>query len=318
MVSWAAQASLVDRRDGATGTEADAWTSTWPARDDRQFEVGQELDEDIDLELPLTPVVRRDLPPNLRARSRLNYPIEFTNGDETLETVPPVEAHGRVVNVVALQSTGDLGADFELSNSKIDGTMKIAGSGARLTLIGAQFGELDVCADDFGTPSLEESAGLRLYSVGSELRSRKKAAAWLASGTYAPSAWTQVALAHENVGQSDSARWIRSRGAAQIRRTTRNPLRFASSLISGALTGHGYYPIRTAAWLALLIIGTALLADIGLRNFPGGRVVGCGDLFRPPRRNHILRTASSGRNYCSRLKSPPSRNLLLRVCNISP
>jgi hypothetical protein len=89
----------------------------------------------------------------------------------------------------------------------------------------------------------------------------RAAAEWL-SGTgsgenseFVAQPWHELASVYDRNGQPADARWLGREAARGVTRTSRPGPKLVR-WIYGALTGHGYYPLRAAFWLVLVVLVT--------------------------------------------------------------
>ena len=107
------------------------------------------------------------------------------------------------------------------------------------------------------------ASGWRLGDVQGRIRHDRKAAAdWLTRDNVAEEfvaqPWHELADVYERNGQPADARWMRSKAAQGVTRTSpwwSKPIRW----IYGALAGHGYYPLIAALWLILAIVASGVI-----------------------------------------------------------
>jgi hypothetical protein len=196
---------------------------------------------------------------------------------------------GGAVSMAGLTAIGELravGAQIPGQLTLIRATLD-NGGGDALTLVGIQVTELllrdvtavrglvNLTAAQVGDLEWEEPAeGLApLLATGWQLRDihgvirtdRQVAARWLDTRPkeegFAAQPWHELAAVYERNGQPTDARWLRWKAA---RNTTKHapwwsrPGRWAY----GALVGHGYYPLLSAAWLVVALLGAAVLTGL--------------------------------------------------------
>jgi uncharacterized protein YjbI with pentapeptide repeats len=175
--------------------------------------------------------------------------------------------HGRVTNPTGPGAAMNL-EDAEFGRLNIAGTIdrKLGSGGGRIAGINLQGAKIDhlvlprtkARADRLGRL---EAAGWDVRDiVGHTSTQLKIARRWLNSGPYNASAWWSLAGVWDRTGQPTLARRARFGVALQSARRTPTAGPRLISYALGLLTGWGFYPLLTVAWL---IFTGLLVAGIG-------------------------------------------------------
>jgi hypothetical protein len=131
-----------------------------------------------------------------------------------------------------------------------------------VVLAGAQIDELVVPEKiDILAPNDLDASGWRLRDIRGVIRHDRRAAAdWLTpidkkNSEFVAQPWHELANVYERNGHPADARWMRLKAARGVTRTSRPGAKLVR-WIYGALTGHGYYPLRAALWLIIAVLVT--------------------------------------------------------------
>lgn len=145
----------------------------------------------------------------------------------------------------------------EIGHLVLQGVLRIDGA---VVLAGAALGTVTLNADDSPPPGHLVADGWRIESVtGGASANSKIAQQWLSSRPpslpFNPQPARALADVYERSGRPDLAIRMRYRAAKSVGSASPLPSRLWHGIF-GMLVGHGYYPLRTLVWLAILF-GTA-------------------------------------------------------------
>lgn len=161
-------------------------------------------------------------------------------------------------------SEGDHIGNIDLSRSHFTQNLLLGPSG-RLRLDGADIRSLQVPHSLSDAPTLESAIDVRVQVVdGLLFDSRVDIDSWISTTGNAPGPWYQFGTVMDRMGRIDDGRWLRYRGAC--RAVSRGSIWRVRSAMRW-VTGHGYFPLRTLPWLAVIVAITWGLVENNRSSF---------------------------------------------------
>jgi hypothetical protein len=134
-----------------------------------------------------------------------------------------------------------------------------------VSLYGAEITNL---CTDANPPGPLVATGWKLTDIEGPLRSDRDAAQrWLEKSTqWSAQPWHALAGVYERNGEPAAGKKLRFEAARKVTRHAEFPAKIPR-IINGAVIGYGYYPLRTAFWLPIVVLIGCLLILINRNDF---------------------------------------------------